>query len=76
MLYEALTNAHAGENELDEVEKELQVDKVQPQQRSAHRKRVPQLAPQSTPLCASLFCLEVCRHTGGLPTAPSCCCRL
>ena len=29
MLYEALTNAHAGESELDEVEKELQVDKVQ-----------------------------------------------
>ena len=25
MLYEAATNAHAGENELDEVEKELQV---------------------------------------------------
>ena len=25
MLYEAVTNAHAGENELDEVEKELEV---------------------------------------------------
>lgn len=28
MLYEAVTNAHAGENELDEVEKELEVGAV------------------------------------------------
>ena len=28
MLYEAITNAHAGDNELEEVEKELQVGKA------------------------------------------------
>lgn len=75
MLYEAATNAHAGENELDEVEKELEVGLI-PVHTGAHclLSVVPPRKSMACLLCFRLAWLAVVRrcHSYRRDAHPSC----